>query len=171
MATNLQDEKTTIIKDEEDEDVAIVDEKTPLLVKRVRSSESPSSSRSASPEPAQDASVNQHKYSGCRKFSLILILAILVWATFSLGSSLLTPKKPEIIYASRYSKEHKFRPAASPVITETLKDGRIRLRGATPDPTPEPTMVAKSKKKRPKAGKLTGKRKPTKKKAPAKSKR
>jgi hypothetical protein len=30
----------------------------------------------------------------------------------------------------RYSDEHKYRPAASPVITETLKDGRIRLRGA-----------------------------------------
>lgn len=32
----------------------------------------------------------------------------------------------------RYSDEFKFRPAASPVITETLKDGRIRLRGASP---------------------------------------
>lgn len=32
----------------------------------------------------------------------------------------------------RYSDEHKYRPAASPVITETLADGRIRLRGANP---------------------------------------
>jgi hypothetical protein len=32
----------------------------------------------------------------------------------------------------RYSKEFKFRPAASPVITERLKDGRVRLRGAQP---------------------------------------
>lgn len=31
---------------------------------------------------------------------------------------------------SRYSREHKYRPAASPVVTEVLKDGRIRLRGA-----------------------------------------
>lgn len=31
-----------------------------------------------------------------------------------------------------YSDEFKYRPAASPVITEYLKDGRIRLRGATP---------------------------------------
>ena len=30
----------------------------------------------------------------------------------------------------RYSKEYKFRPAASPIITERLKDGRVRLRGA-----------------------------------------
>lgn len=32
----------------------------------------------------------------------------------------------------RYSKEFKYRPAASPVITERLRDGRIRLRGAHP---------------------------------------
>lgn len=32
----------------------------------------------------------------------------------------------------RYSEEFRFRPAASPVITEYLKDGRIRLRGANP---------------------------------------
>lgn len=34
--------------------------------------------------------------------------------------------------ACRYSKEYKFRPAASPIITERLKDGRTRLRGAQP---------------------------------------
>lgn len=32
---------------------------------------------------------------------------------------------------SSYSEEHKYRPAASPVITETLKDGRLRIRGAS----------------------------------------
>lgn len=31
----------------------------------------------------------------------------------------------------RYSDEFKYRPAASPIITEKLKDGRIRIRGAT----------------------------------------
>jgi hypothetical protein len=31
----------------------------------------------------------------------------------------------------RYSEEFKYRPAASPVITETLKDGRLRIRGAS----------------------------------------
>jgi len=30
-----------------------------------------------------------------------------------------------------YSDEFKYRPAASPVITEYLKDGRIRIRGAS----------------------------------------
>lgn len=32
---------------------------------------------------------------------------------------------------TRYSDEFRYRPAASPVITEYLKDGRIRLRGAS----------------------------------------
>ena len=47
----------------------------------------------------------------------------------------------------RYSKEHKFRPAASPVITETLKDGRTRIRGGAPTATPEPKPIHKKKKK------------------------
>ncbi|TXT05931.1 hypothetical protein VHUM_03692 [Vanrija humicola] len=41
-------------------------------------------------------------------------------------------KEPEVIYATRYSDEFKYRPASSPVITEHLKDGRIRIRGASP---------------------------------------
>lgn len=32
----------------------------------------------------------------------------------------------------RYSKQHKYRPAASPVVYEKLKDGRMRVRGAPP---------------------------------------
>ncbi|KAG9218264.1 hypothetical protein CCMSSC00406_0005945 [Pleurotus cornucopiae] len=56
----------------------------------------------------------------------------LVAKLFGLGQQ----KEPEIVYAQRYSKEYKFRPAASPIITETLKDGRIRLRGTYPTPTP-----------------------------------
>lgn len=31
-----------------------------------------------------------------------------------------------------YSEEHRYRPAASPIITETLPDGRLRVRGASP---------------------------------------
>ena len=32
----------------------------------------------------------------------------------------------------RYSKQHKYRPAASPIIYEKLKDGKTRVRGAAP---------------------------------------
>ncbi|KAN0086148.1 hypothetical protein V8E55_007282 [Tylopilus felleus] len=63
-----------------------------------------------------------------RHAALVALLAMLIWLAFYLR-----PKPtPKVIYASRYSKEFKFRPAASPVITERLEDGRIRLRGALP---------------------------------------
>ncbi|EIW77474.1 hypothetical protein CONPUDRAFT_168392 [Coniophora puteana RWD-64-598 SS2] len=62
-----------------------------------------------------------------KRLLLIAFTVFLFWLAFAIR-----PKQTEdkIIYASRYSKEHKFRPAASPVITERLKDGRTRLRGA-----------------------------------------
>lgn len=62
----------------------------------------------------------------------------------------------------RYSKEHKFRPAASPVITETLKDGRTRLRGSYPTPTTTatPLSTAGSKKRR-RPGRAGGAKKKT----------
>lgn len=53
-----------------------------------------------------------------------------------LSPPLFPPTIPRGLAASpltlSYSDEFKYRPAASPVITEYLKDGRIRLRGATP---------------------------------------
>ena len=47
---------------------------------------------------------------------------------------------------SRYSKEHKFRPAASPIVTHTLKDGRIRIHGAGPTASPTAAPTPKVKK-------------------------
>ncbi|PVF95355.1 hypothetical protein CPB86DRAFT_875747, partial [Serendipita vermifera] len=49
----------------------------------------------------------------------------------------------QVVHANRYSNEFRFRPAASPIITETLPDGRTKLRGARhgdhiPIPTPTP---------------------------------
>jgi hypothetical protein len=62
----------------------------------------------------------------------------------------------------RYSKEFKYRPAASPIVTETLKDGRVRVRGAAPTsgatPAPKPT-AAKPKTGKRKTGKGKGKKK------------
>ncbi|KAL4068507.1 hypothetical protein V8B97DRAFT_2008786 [Scleroderma yunnanense] len=65
-----------------------------------------------------------------KRIALILFIIFLFWLSYAMR-----PKKdvqPEVIYASRYSKEFKYRPAASPIITERLKDGRVRLRGAYP---------------------------------------
>ncbi|KAJ6479562.1 hypothetical protein C8R45DRAFT_793729, partial [Mycena sanguinolenta] len=54
-----------------------------------------------------------------------------------------------------YSKEYKYRPAASPIITETLKDGRLRGYGAAPttSATPTPTKRVKYGKKKKGTGK------------------
>lgn len=66
-----------------------------------------------------------------------------------------------ILIVSRYSKDFKFRPAASPVITESLKDGRVRLRGATPtgSPVDKPTTEKKKTKHGRKKGKQAQRRK------------
>ncbi|KAF8137156.1 hypothetical protein EV363DRAFT_1316875 [Boletus edulis] len=61
---------------------------------------------------------------------LVALLAVLFWLAFHLRPG--AKHQPKVTYATRYSEEFKFRPAASPVITERLKDGRVRLRGALP---------------------------------------
>ncbi|CED85571.1 hypothetical protein [Phaffia rhodozyma] len=79
---------------------------------------------------------------------LLAVIAFLFWFSLRLSNSKNMVKHksideiykekiesrygPNVVHAKRYSNEHKFRPAASPVITERTKDGRIRLRGANP---------------------------------------
>ncbi len=73
--------------------------------------------------------------------------------TFTLSFLPFTPFAPALC---RYSDEFKYRPAASPVITEYLPGNRIRLRGATPggvgirpgDLPKTPQELARDKKKR-----------------------
>ncbi|BEI80104.1 hypothetical protein CcaverHIS002_0106330 [Cutaneotrichosporon cavernicola] len=69
-----------------------------------------------------------------KRLALIGAILLLGWFSVYVGTVHIfnKPKEPEVIYATRYSDEFRYRPAASPVITEYLKDGRIRLRGATP---------------------------------------
>jgi hypothetical protein len=43
----------------------------------------------------------------------------------------------------RYSPEFKFRPAASPVVREKLKDGRTRVRGGRPGDDIDPPVPIK----------------------------
>ncbi|KAJ7638153.1 hypothetical protein B0H17DRAFT_849966, partial [Mycena rosella] len=64
-----------------------------------------------------------------KRAALLLTIAFLFWLTFQIKGAKRTPK---VVHATRYSKEFKYRPAASPVLTETLKDGRLRVRGAGP---------------------------------------
>ncbi|KAG1733117.1 hypothetical protein EDB19DRAFT_1639837, partial [Suillus lakei] len=62
-----------------------------------------------------------------KRIALLLVTVFLFWAAFQLQPQ---RSQPKIIHAERYSKDFKYRPAASPVITERLKDGVVRLRGA-----------------------------------------
>jgi hypothetical protein len=97
------------------------------------------------------AAFNPPQPSRLSRAALLVGLIFLIWVAAKLGQWG-QATEPQIIYAnrlvhltlfcrvqtrlsahcliSRYSDEHKYRPAASPVITETLRDGRIRLRGA-----------------------------------------
>ncbi|KAJ9107010.1 hypothetical protein QFC19_002878 [Naganishia cerealis] len=81
-------------------------------------------------QPQSQQANTRVSYRALRKL-LLLLLAIGAVIGFQQGWYT-RATKPKVIYASRYSDEYKFRPAASPVITETLADGRIRLRGASP---------------------------------------
>ncbi|KAI0323760.1 hypothetical protein GY45DRAFT_1376082 [Cubamyces sp. BRFM 1775] len=67
-----------------------------------------------------------------KRVALILFMIALLWLGLKLRVATSQSQQPKVVHASRYSKEYKFRPAASPVITERLKDGRVRVRGAAP---------------------------------------
>ncbi|KAF9459778.1 hypothetical protein BDZ94DRAFT_1267344 [Collybia nuda] len=131
-----------------------------------KSSQSLGSERRDQP-PILDPRFNQPAPSPFKRTALIFFTIFLFWVAFSMRRSLWEGKKaPKVIYASRYSKEHKFRPAASPIITETLKDGRIRIRGAGPTATPTPTpktMKAKRKGKGRKAARKVARKSSTRK--------
>ncbi|KAG6330672.1 hypothetical protein ID866_8415 [Astraeus odoratus] len=121
----------------DDEDVAtpIVKPSTPLpnSTTRVRNSpgrNSHSSSGTTTSQRPVDPRFNRPPPAAWKRIALILFIVFLFWLSYSLRPK--KTAKPEVIYASRYSKEFKYRPAASPIITERLKDGRIRLRGAYP---------------------------------------
>ncbi|KAG2095856.1 hypothetical protein BD769DRAFT_272977 [Suillus cothurnatus] len=74
-----------------------------------------------------DPRFNRPTPSLWKRVALLLVTAFLFWAAFRLRAD---GSQPKIIHAERYSKDFKYRPAASPVITERLKDGVVRLRGA-----------------------------------------
>lgn len=117
----------------------------------------------------------EERPSRWRRLLVIIGMLVVFWLISSIRSAQKAP--PKIVHASRYvqllgymntnklllllslsinrySKEYKFRPAASPIITEQLKDGRTRIRGAEPtfradervaSPTARPTAKAKVK--------------------------
>ncbi|KAI0063581.1 hypothetical protein BV25DRAFT_1990574 [Artomyces pyxidatus] len=80
---------------------------------------------------AEDPRFNPPTPPAWKRVALILFIVVMFWLSFRLRN----PRPVEdakVVHSNRYSKEHKYRPAASPIITERLKDGRVRVRGAPP---------------------------------------
>ncbi|KAI5117665.1 hypothetical protein M0805_009698 [Coniferiporia weirii] len=67
-----------------------------------------------------------------RRLIVILLSAFLMVLVILVLNATGVTRPTDVVHTTWYSKDHKFRPAASPVITGTLKDGRLRLHGAQP---------------------------------------
>ncbi|PIL32353.1 hypothetical protein GSI_05599 [Ganoderma sinense ZZ0214-1] len=83
---------------------------------------------------AQDPRFNPPTPSPWKRIALIVFLISLLYLGLKLRLNAIQKleTEPSVVHANRYSKDFKYRPAASPIITERLKDGRTRLRGAVP---------------------------------------
>ncbi|KAG5646681.1 hypothetical protein DXG03_002671 [Asterophora parasitica] len=149
------DEKVHVVSSSEtdtgtESDVESEAESVASDTKTTRDTSPRSHSRSTEQEQERDPRFHQPPPSRLKRLALIVFTLLLFGVALRMRQSLWREKKaPKVIYASRYSREHKFRPAASPIITETLKDGRIRIRGAGPTATPDPKPTpSKSKTKK-----------------------
>ncbi|KAI0791181.1 hypothetical protein C8Q75DRAFT_757032 [Abortiporus biennis] len=92
------------------------------------------------PEPSSDIRVLQERLrqdprfnppppAAWKRVALLIGMVFLFWLAYHIRPQ---PQPERVLHANRYSKDYKFRPAASPIITEKLKDGRVRVRGAQP---------------------------------------
>ncbi|KAK7007601.1 hypothetical protein R3P38DRAFT_3028202, partial [Favolaschia claudopus] len=119
--------------DENDDDVQLVDVGDSDHARRAGEDEAGEDG-----EREVDPRFVQPTPSAWKRAALLLLIVFCFWLAFQLKAA--RPGKPKVVYANRYSKEFKFRPAASPIITETLKDGRLRVRGGAPTTAvPKPT--------------------------------
>ncbi|KAI0706414.1 hypothetical protein C8Q76DRAFT_629865 [Earliella scabrosa] len=95
----------------------------------------PEKRRLPSQEPtSDDPRFNPPTPPAWKRIALVVFMLFLLWVGFRMRVAALqaVEEPPKVVHATRYSKDYKFRPAASPVITERLKDGRTRVRGAAP---------------------------------------
>ncbi|KAG8944575.1 hypothetical protein FRC04_001698 [Tulasnella sp. 424] len=108
-------------------------------------SSSPSTSKPDSsnslpqPQQARQSTATTRRVRWRQKRLLLLLVFVAIWlfVAYKLFVSPIAykkPKRPRVIHADRYSETHKFRPAASPVVTETLADGTLLVRGAFRNP-------------------------------------
>ncbi|KAK0186346.1 hypothetical protein F5146DRAFT_1124166 [Armillaria mellea] len=99
-------------------------------------------------EPEETSSAPPRS-SSFKRVAFLIFVGFLFWLAYTARQRHLG-RKNKVVYATRYSDQFKFRPAASPIVTETLKGGGTRLRGANPTATSRttPTSTLEKKKKR-----------------------
>ncbi|EMD37164.1 hypothetical protein CERSUDRAFT_115076 [Gelatoporia subvermispora B] len=78
----------------------------------------------------RDPRFNPPTPSVWKRVALLVLIVVLFYVGIKMRVNI--AKQSQVVYADRYSEEFKYRPAASPVITERLNDGRTLLRGAQP---------------------------------------
>lgn len=69
----------------------------------------------------------QVRPSTWKRVALLVFTFMLFWMAFRMRFTFGTPEP--VVHANRYSKSFKYRPAASPIITSKLPDGRVKVRG------------------------------------------
>ncbi|KAG8897030.1 hypothetical protein FRB99_008506 [Tulasnella sp. 403] len=89
-------------------------------------------SRKSNPQQAQTR--RRSRWRSKRAVSLLFFIAFWLIVAYKIFIAGGRGKKPKIVHADRYSNKYKFRPAASPVVTETLRDGTLLVRGAFRNP-------------------------------------
>ncbi|KAF7327136.1 Casein kinase I isoform alpha [Mycena kentingensis (nom. inval.)] len=85
--------------------------------------------------PPADPRFDRPAPSPWKRAALLLTIALLFWLALHMKSPkgiFRSSKQQTVVYSNRYSKEYQFRPAASPIITQTMKDGRLEVHGAAP---------------------------------------
>ncbi|KAG9218376.1 hypothetical protein PLEOSDRAFT_1090887 [Pleurotus ostreatus PC15] len=83
----------------------------------------------------RDPRFYQETPSATKRVLLLAFVALLFWLAFSMRRSMMIAAfgaEAEAGKSDRYSDEYMFRPAASPIIAETMKDGSVHFKGALP---------------------------------------
>ncbi|KAG7446858.1 uncharacterized protein BT62DRAFT_919424 [Guyanagaster necrorhizus] len=118
---------------------------TEIAIEDERDSKQPPESKSE--EDADENPPPPTQSSRLKRIAFLIFVGFFFWLAYAARQRHLARQK-KIVYATRYSNEFKFRPAASPIITETLKGGGTRLRGANPTATSRTTPTPTPEKKR-----------------------
>jgi len=82
------------------------------------------------PSYEDDPRFRAPKVAAWKRVALVAFVIFLFYLGYWLRRMAITENNEDIIvHAERYSEQHKYRPAASPIIRRRLPDGRLEVRG------------------------------------------